>query len=209
MIALSQTAARRRAWDDPDAQLMIRVRSGDLSAFDELTRRYQRVVAWHIERSMGNERHSEDLTQEVFLRAFRARERYVATAKFSTWLLTISHNVVSNARRWLARHGELTLHTQVQSSQHTRASRLQDAASDQPWQRLLKTEEQTLLHRAVNQLGERQRMAIRLFYFDGMSYAGVAEAMGTSQKAVKALLHRAREQVRGMLAPYEMHGCEH
>ena len=82
------------------------VRDGNAGAFEELVLRYQNRLLTILEHLVGNREQAEDLTQEVFLRVFRARARYEPGAKFSTWLFTIANNVASNARRSYARRKE-------------------------------------------------------------------------------------------------------
>jgi RNA polymerase sigma-70 factor (ECF subfamily) len=84
---------------DPDAQLMLRVRDDDASAYEELINKYQGSVI-RLMQSWTNDRDlAEDLAQDVFLRVFRSRKSYQATAKFATWLFHIANNVGSNAVR--------------------------------------------------------------------------------------------------------------
>lgn len=93
MVRFSDTSAA----SDPDANLMLQVRAGSEEAFNELLRRYEDRVRGIITHLMGGTAYSDDLTQDVFLRVYRARRTYVVGAKFSTWLFTIVNNVVSNA----------------------------------------------------------------------------------------------------------------
>ena len=81
----STVAAARR---DPDVRLMLKVKAGSHAAFEELVQRYQDRVRGIIAHLLGSSAHAEDLTQEVFLRVYRARRSYVVSAKFATWLFT-------------------------------------------------------------------------------------------------------------------------
>ena len=84
---------------DPDVRLMLRVRDNDNTAFRELVEKYQGRLVGILNHLVSDRETAEDLAQDVFLRVYRARERYVPTAKFSTWLFTITHNVASNSLR--------------------------------------------------------------------------------------------------------------
>lgn len=94
---------------DPDVKLMLAVQRDDASAFEELMLRYQGRVVSLLRHLVGNRDQAEDLTQEVFLRVFRARKSYVPGAKFTTWLFTIAHNVALNALRSRQRRPEVQL----------------------------------------------------------------------------------------------------
>ena len=184
---------------------MLRVRAGDPSAFDELTVGYGPQVTRVVTYLMGNDRYSEDLAQEVFLRVYRARKTYVATAKFSTWLFTMVNSVVSNARRYLAKRPE----TNGLSGDGSCAGPLHFVslrpAAETPVDYAVRGELQRLVRTIVAQLGDRQRTAISLFYFHGLDYAATADVMDISRQALKSLLHRARVKLQESLTSYVEH----
>lgn len=201
---MSETAAREYELRDPDVRLMLEVRDDNASAFEELMLRYQNRVLTVLENLVGRREQAEDLAQEVFLRVFRARKRYVPGSKFSTWLFTIVNNVASNARRSLSRRKEINLNTETDDSQAKPSmDHLAQAASGQMPTRLLdKAEQRDMVLAALSSLNERQRMAVLLCKFEDMSYVDIAEAMGMTPKAIKSLLSRARENLREVLEPY-------
>jgi len=188
--------------DDPDARLMLRAKAGDPSALDELTTRYRPRVTGAVTRLMGHDRHSEDLTQEVFLRVFLARNTYVVTAKFSTWLFTIVHNVVRNARRYFARRRERTGNGADGSLRDLFRNLRVETPYETPIQAAIRGEDRSLVQTAIARLPARQRMAVSLYYFQGMNYEATACAMDTSQDALKSLLRRARVNIRQLLTPH-------
>ena len=108
-MAISDSTAERFTAHDPDVRLMLRVRDDDAEAFEELVLRYQNRLVSLLAHLTGRRDMAEDLAQDVFLRIYRARKRYVPGSKFSTWLFTIAHNVASNAQRTLARRREVHL----------------------------------------------------------------------------------------------------
>ena len=108
-LIVSESSARRYALRDPDVRLMLEVRDGNAAAFGELMKRYQNRVVTFLEQYTGNRDQAEDLAQDVFLRVYRARKRYVPGAKFSTWLFTITGNVAKNAQRSRSRRHEINL----------------------------------------------------------------------------------------------------
>ena len=108
-LAISDSTAQRYAAQDPDVRLMLLVREDNADAFADLMNRYQNRVVSLMMHLVNRRDMAEDLAQEVFMRVYRARERYVPGAKFSTWLYTIAHNVASNALRGLSRRKEVNL----------------------------------------------------------------------------------------------------
>ncbi len=189
---------------DPDVRLMIRVRKGDNAAFQELVEKYQARLVGILTHMVSNRDLAEDLAQDVFLRVYRARERYVPTAKFSTWLFTITHNVASNALRKASRRREINLVSTSSSSMPVRPLEVmaKEKSGLMPTRQLLKSEMENVMLAAIEQLGERQRIATMLSKFEGMSYLEIGEAMGLSTQAVKSLLSRARSNLKEILRPY-------
>lgn len=94
---------------DPDVQLMLRVQQGDEQAFAELVTNYQDRLINVFSNLVDSRETAEDLAQEVFLRVYRYRDRYQPTARFSTWLFRVAHNVASNLRRTADRRREVRL----------------------------------------------------------------------------------------------------
>jgi RNA polymerase sigma-70 factor (ECF subfamily) len=203
-LALSDTTARKYALRDPDVRLMLEVRDDNASAFEELMLRYQNRVLTVMEHLVRSRDQAEDLTQEVFLRVFRARKKYVPGAKFSTWLFTIVNNVASNARRSKSRRKEVNV--EGSESGPLGANPMQAlalAASGQmPTRQLDKAEMRDIIRLALDELNERQRLAVLLSKFEGMSYIDIAETMDLSVQAIKSLLSRARTNLKEVLTPY-------
>ena len=202
-LVVSESSAQRQALRDPDVRLMLDVRGDNADAFEELMLRYQGRVVTVLEHLVGDRDQAEDLAQEVFLRVYRARKSYVAGAKFSTWLFTIANNVASNALRTRSRRREVGLRTPDGSTAEAPWDRVIQASSGQmPVRRLDKAEMRQIVRLALAALNERQRLAVLLSKFEGMSYADIAETMDLSPQAVKSLLARARVNLRGVLEPY-------
>jgi RNA polymerase sigma-70 factor (ECF subfamily) len=146
----------------------------------------------------------EDLVQEVFLRVYRAREDYQPSARFSTWVFTIAQNVARNARRTLARRREIQMQQQSSDSRELETlEQLAKAASGlMPTRQLANQEMSHAVATALKTLNERQRMAVLLCKFEGLSYSDIAAAMELTPSAVKSLLTRARENLRVALDRY-------
>lgn len=187
---------------------MLRVRSDDAEAFEELMLRYQNRVVALLAHITGRSDLAEDLAQDVFLRVYRARKSYVPGSKFSTWLFTITHNVASNAQRTLARRREVDI-----AASHPNNSgpvTIDDAAVAasglMPARQVDRLELRDVVNMAVATLNDRQREAVLLNKFEHLSYEEIAEVMQLTPAAVKSLLTRARTKLRDILEPYLQEG---
>jgi RNA polymerase sigma-70 factor (ECF subfamily) len=168
---------------DDDVRLMLAFQAGDDAAFDALFARWAGRVLRFVERMVGEASVAEDLVQETFVRVWRARGRYRAEARFSTWLFTIAGNAARNERRRPFRRAP--------HEPEGDASAL--AADDPPADaQLAARREAKALEAALAALPPRQREALWLRAVEGLSYAEVAAALGASEMSVKALIHRAR-----------------
>jgi RNA polymerase sigma-70 factor (ECF subfamily) len=184
-------------------QLMLRVRDGDDAAFGRLVAGYQDRLVGLLTHLIGDRGAAEDLAQEVFLRVYRARLGYVPTAKFSTWVFRIAQNLASNTRRDKRRRREVPFAGTSETSDSRPQESLVAAKSGfLPNRQLARREIQTVVRTALEDLGERQKLAVLLHRFEGMSYADIAETMELTPQAVKSLLSRARESLRAKLEPY-------
>src|SRR5437763_10421581 len=187
---------------------MLQVRDGDAAAFEELVRRYRDRLLTILEHLVGHREQAKDLAQDVWLRVFKARERYEPEAKFSTWLFTIANNVASNALRSRSRRREVGVPESGNGDSKALAlDQLAKAASGfMPTRALDRAEQADMVRYAVAALGERQRMALLLAKFEGMSYQDIAQTMGLSVQAIKSLLSRARVNLKEILTPYVERG---
>lgn len=206
-MTVSESTALRYQQSDPDVRLMMRVRGDDALAYEELVRRFEpRLV--RLMRTIGPRADmAEDLAQETFMRVWRARHRYEAGAKFSTWLFTIATNVARNAARSLGRRQEVNEVDAPTSPERSDAAGVLaatalEASGLMPTRLAEGTERAEIVQQAVKALGERQRTALYLSRFENLSYAEIAESMGLTTKAVKSLLSRARVNLRDILQPY-------
>ena len=190
---------------DPDVQLMLRVKQDDdEGAFEQLVVTYQKRLIGIFFHLVRDQESAEDLAQEAFLRIYRSRHVYRPTAKFSTWLFRIASNLASNKRRSLGRRKEVPLNIQDSGSHGFRPHEklLADKSALMPNRQLAKHEVQAVVQAALSELSDRQRLALLLHKFEGMSYADIGESMEMTPAAVKSLLSRARENLRGKLEPY-------
>lgn len=199
------TKKTKTGWKgDPDVQLMLRAKSGDQEAFNQLVMNYQDRLIGVFGHVLGGRDAAEDLTQEVFLRVYRARNGYKPTAKFSTWLFRIANNLASNTRRGLGRRKEVKLDPDDSGPMGTRPEEqmIAEKSALMPNRQADRNELQKTVNEAMETLNDRQRMAVLLHKFEGMSYADIGHAMEMSSAAVKSLLSRARENLRMKLEPF-------
>ncbi|MEW4488298.1 sigma-70 family RNA polymerase sigma factor [Thalassoglobus sp. JC818] len=189
---------------DPDVQLMLRVKDGDDGAFAQIVQRFQNRLVGVFTNMFADSSLAEDLAQEVFLRVYRAKQGYQPTAKLSTWIFQIAHNLASNSRRSKGRKKEVQFQQSLSGSQPVAfgEERLPENSSLMPTRQFEKSELQDRVQAAMSLLNERQRMAVLLHRFEGMSYADIGEAMELSPQAVKSLLSRARENLREALESF-------
>ncbi|WP_437186358.1 RNA polymerase sigma factor [Planctomicrobium sp. SH668] len=189
---------------DPDVQLMLRVREGDDVAFGQLVSKYQDRLIGVFSSMFGDSALAEDLAQEVFLRIYRSRQGYEATAKFSTWLFQIASNLASNSRRTKGRKKEVQFSASNSGSQPVAVGEVlvPDKSALMPARQFDADEMRACVMEALETLNERQRMAVLLHKFEEMSYADIGAVMDMSPQAVKSLLSRARENLRVVLEKY-------
>ena len=178
---------------DIDTRLMLAFRAGDVAAFEELVRRNARRMAALAARYLGDASEAEDVVQEAFIRVHRARRRYRPTARFTTWLHRIVVNLALNRRR--------SRRVPPISSLGPGARLVREPPDDGPGPAArIEAEDRRLeIEAALAELPAKQRMAILLNLWKGLRYEEVARAMGLRTGAVKSLLFRARENLRGRL----------
>jgi RNA polymerase sigma-70 factor, ECF subfamily len=184
--------------DDEDIRLMRLVGDGDTTAFEQLIERHQNLVAGTVARMLGSNSDVEDIAQQVFIRVWKSANRYVPRAKFTTWLLKITRNLVFNELRRSKRHA----HTPIQPDPEGEELPVKDVTTLSPDASLLETELQNQIEAAILSLPESQRMALILRRYEELSYEQIAEVLDYSVPAVKSLLFRARTELRQRLSKY-------
>ena len=170
-----------------DEQLMLRLGRGDESCLLVLIERWQTPMLNFFYRSTQDYGLAEELTQTVFIRLFRAAERYETSAKFSTYIFHIARRLLINAyQKNRKRPAEPTdphdLHAVDAGDAERRLSELED-----------------VFNRALSELTENQRTAILLLKQQELSYAEIAEVMRSSESAVKTWIFRARLHLKQVL----------
>ncbi|MGB9195805.1 MAG: sigma-70 family RNA polymerase sigma factor [Terriglobales bacterium] len=203
--AATSAAASRAgatATTDPDADVMLRVKTGDDAAFGYLVQKYRRPLVGFMYRLCRNPATAEELAQEVFLRVYRSREGYEASAKFSTWLYRIATNLaVNHARDTRHERPENTVRLDEPDAETGTTPDVADETISAEEQ-LLKRERLAAIKAKVNALPERQRLAVMMHKYQQMDYRQIAAVMKLSESATKSLLFRAYETLREQLKEF-------
>jgi len=193
----SEPAASDHGPSEPD--LIARARAGDQDAFAELVMLHADRVYGAVRRFGLDAGDADDVTQEVFLRAWRGLPRFEERARFSTWLYRIAFN---EAQRRLVRR---TLPRAVPRADDDAAdpvASLPEPAESGPEARALAGELERQLDSALGQLPPDWRAAVVLRDIEGLSTHDAAEVVGVGEAAFKSRLHRGRMQLRELLEPY-------
>ena len=191
---------------DPDAALMLRVKQGDAAAFTQLVEKYKQPILNLVWRTVRDETEAEDITQNVFVQAWKSAPRYQATAKFSTWLFTIARNLCLNEFRRRSRHPAESLDQMRDDSDDQPLFQVVDKRIASAQEVLLRGELELKVDAAIDALPESQRVALALCRQEELSYEEIAKVLGCSLSATKSLIHRARETLKMKLKPYLQNG---
>jgi RNA polymerase sigma-70 factor, ECF subfamily len=175
--------------DDPDIDILRAVAGGDHLAFKRLVERYQSRLFNFLYRYLRDREAAEDLTQEVFLKVYRAAPRFEPRAKVRTWIFTIAYNLAVNELRRRQRRGFFGLFVPEDREGVTMEA---PEAGD----RLELAETMT---KALSLLPDNQKAALLLRVRDELSYQEIGEILGVSRSSVESLLFRARERLRRLL----------
>jgi len=183
---------------------MLDVKSGDEQSFELLLHRYRSPLINFLYRMIRNREQAEDLAQEVFLRVYRAREDYVPSAKFTTWLFRIATNLALNSvRDTRYQRMELSLDAPVTVDAEDGDEKAMDVAEKHPniEQHLIQEARSKMIRHAIDRLPEKQKAAVLLHKYQELDYADISKILNCSESALKSLLFRAYEALRVELAP--------
>ncbi len=185
-----------------DAQIMLSVKAGDQASFNYLVEKYRRPMLSFMYRMTRNAAVAEDLAQEVFLRVYRSRESYEASAKFTTWLYRIATNLaVNHARDTRHERPEVTVSLDEPDPESGTTIELPDGNLTAE-QAMLRRERLLAIRRKIEALPEQQRLAVIMHKYQQMDYRQIAEVLKKSESATKSLLFRAYETLREQLKEY-------
>jgi RNA polymerase sigma-70 factor, ECF subfamily len=167
-----------------------RARAGDQAAFEAIFQRYERQIYSFAFRMMGNADDAYDLTQECFIKAYRNLEKTNGDLNVSAWL----HRIASNSCLDVLRRRKRIRWLPWDNDRHE--SLLQPSTPDDPVVTVVSNETQRDVQLILNQMTPRNRLALLLREFEGLSTEEIGEVMGLSRSAVKSVLFRARDEFR-------------
>jgi len=179
-----------------DEALVAAFKGGDVRTFDALFARYGPLIFGYIYRSVGDPALAEELTQDVFLKAFLHLRRTATETTFNAWIYRIATTTCLDAHRAAARRP-------VAAPAEEALALLADRAASDPEQRLIQREQRRAVRRTLDALPAHYRQALILRQWQGLSYAEIGEALGISVEAVTSLIHRARQAFRAAYSQQE------
>jgi RNA polymerase sigma-70 factor (ECF subfamily) len=184
---------------DPDAELMLRLKSGEDSILNELMTRWQQPLVAFIYRYIRHETDALDLAQETFVRVYETRHRYTVQAKFSTWLFSIAANLCRNHLRWRQRQRRRESAPETPEKEDAELAERVQSLDDAPDQAAMRSESISLIKVAIDKLPHDLKTAILLHEYQSLSYAEISSVLRCSVKAVEMKLYRARQLLRERL----------
>jgi RNA polymerase sigma-70 factor (ECF subfamily) len=193
------TPVAATAFDEPS--LISRVLAGDREAFVELIKPYERMVYASVMSILGNEFDAEEVSQEAFLKAFRALASFRAECKFSTWVVQIAINEARMKLRKERPHLYESLEDSAKTDDGEYVPRDMADWREIPSETLERKELRKALSVALNALPEKYRAVLVSRDVNNLSISETAQALGISEACVKTRLLRARLQMRDALAP--------
>ncbi len=196
----SHEAEDRPSQIEMERSWAMQAQGGDDSAYEALVERYSVRIFTHVLRMVKSREEAEDITQEVFVKAFRALAQYDVSRPFRSWLYAIATNAALNALRTARRRG-----VSIALDDDDRAAHDAMVASDDGHGIIARRERALRVTDAVKELPPRSAALVHLHYFEGMSIREAAETVGLSEGAAKVALHRARRDLRERLVDEVKH----
>ncbi len=189
---------KKMTWsDDPDAEFIQQITHGNENAFEQLVKKYQHSVFNTIYRYIGNYDDVEDVAQEVFIKVWRHAKSFKGKSKFSTWLYRIVVNQCLNYRnkhkQRLVSLDEMTEKEKIPESLIIEVDHEQRRKAE-------------IVRQALNELPERQRIALVLSKYEGRTYKEIAEMIKASVSSVESLIFRAKFSLKDKLLQLRKNG---
>jgi RNA polymerase sigma-70 factor (ECF subfamily) len=183
-----------------DRQLVARAQRGDKRAFELLVEKYQRKLARLLSRFIRDPAEVEDVTQEAFIKAYRALPAFRGDSAFYTWLYRIGINTAKNYLMAMGRRAPTSTEVEAEEAEgFEEGEQLRDINT--PESLLLSNEIAQTVNSTIEQLPEELRTAIQMREIEGMSYEDIAKAMDCPIGTVRSRIFRAREAIAEQLRP--------
>jgi RNA polymerase sigma-70 factor (ECF subfamily) len=183
-----------------DRQLVVRAQGGDKQAFNLLVEKYQRKLARLLSRFIRDPAEVEDVTQEAFIKAYRALPAFRGDSAFYTWLYRIGINTAKNYLMAMGRRAPTSTEVEAEDAEgFEEGEQLRDINT--PESALLTNEIAETVNKTIEQLPEELRTAIQMREIEGMSYEDIAKAMDCPIGTVRSRIFRAREAIAEQLRP--------
>ncbi|HEU4924943.1 MAG TPA: RNA polymerase sigma factor RpoE [Burkholderiales bacterium] len=183
-----------------DRQLVARAQRGDKQAFELLVEKYQRKLARLLSRFIRDPAEVEDVTQEAFIKAYRALPAFRGDSAFYTWLYRIGINTAKNYLMAMGRRAPTSTEVEAEDAEgFEEGEQLRDINT--PESVLLSNEIARTVNATIEQLPEELRTAIQMREIEGMSYEDIAKAMDCPIGTVRSRIFRAREAIAERLRP--------
>ena len=197
--AVAQHARTRTAISVEEKALIERCKRGDLAAFNDLVRKYEKQVYNFAYRLTGNYDDANDVAQDAFLRVFNAIGTFRGDASFSTWLFRITTNVFLDERKRAKAHPQASLDEYLELGESSVTRQIEDP-SPTPDAVMEQSERAEFLRSAIGELPEYQRAMVTLYHSEQKSYEEIAEIMDLPIGTVKSRLNRARLALKEKLS---------
>ena len=188
------------------AELIRKVRDGDVQAFEQLFNRYQKRVYNIVYRMVGNEQDAADLTQEVFVRVYKSRDMLRDEMTFGAWLRTVATNICRDHFRKVRRTIKADSLDEPIAFEEGEAQREVEDWSSNPERALDKKDLREATTRAMNSLSDEHRTLVVLHHIEGMEVRDIARELGIPEGTVKSRLARARDELKRKLGHYVGNG---
>lgn len=197
-MAFVSDLARVLTWPQDEAEIMTELRGGSEAAFDWLVTYYHGPVYAVVSGILRNPTDAADVTQEVFLKAFRGIRSFRHGSSLKTWLYRIAVRESLNYRRWFWRH--LRFQHSIEEGQQEGAPEFEDTGTS-PFEELASREIQDAVQHALGEVPAAFRAAVILRDLEGLSYEEVSEVLDVSVGTVKSRILRGRRMLREILEP--------
>jgi len=182
-----------------ESELIKGIQMADRQAFRTLVESYQKMVVNTCLGIVHNQSDAEDLAQEVFLEVFRNADQFRGDARISTWLYRIAVNRSLNFMRANRRKRFWQSLEETFSGGRNHSREISENRNDQPDNEIKDQQRRDMLHKAIDNLPERQRIAFTLNKYEDLSYQQVAEIMELSLASVESLIHRAKKNLQDQI----------